>query len=310
MAGRPKREESCDEACARLAAAQHGVVSRAQALASGLPEDGIFWRVKSGRWEPILPGIYRVAGVPGSWHQYLVAACLWAGPQAGVSRRAAAALWNLEGSLPGPVEISTTRSLQSKIPWLLVHRVRTLHRSDLTTVSGIRVTTPTRTLIDLAGTVGPEVLERALDDALRRGLTSVSRLRRSLGHSGGRGRRGVAVLRRLLDERSGRYTRPESVLEARLIKVLRQAGLPEPTAQYEIREGGKVLARVDFAYPDVLLAIEADGYRFHSARSAWRQDRARRNALTSRGWRVLHVTWHDLTECPERIVSEVRALLL
>jgi very-short-patch-repair endonuclease len=69
------------------------------------------------------------------------------------------------------------------------------------------------------------------------------------------------------------------------------------------------LARVDLAYPDVLLAIEADGYRYHSGRVAWQRDLERRNALTSRGWRVIHVTWKDVVLEGERVAADIRRAL-
>jgi len=92
-------------------------------------------------------------------------------------------------------------------------------------------------------------------------------------------------------------------------RLLKQAGLPDPAPQWEVRERGRLLARVDLAYPETKVAIEADGYRFHSGRLAWHRDLARRNTLTSRGWQVLHVTWEDLTSRQDAVVSEIRAAL-
>jgi len=79
--------------------------------------------------------------------------------------------------------------------------------------------------------------------------------------------------------------------------MLRAAGLPEPEAQYEIHAAGRLVARVDFAYPELLLAIEVDGYRWHSARHHLDRDRDRRNDLTELRWRILHIT-HEATSGP------------
>jgi very-short-patch-repair endonuclease len=79
--------------------------------------------------------------------------------------------------------------------------------------------------------------------------------------------------------------------------------------EYEVRDQGRVIARVDFAYPDALVAVEADGYWCHSGRQDWQHDRTRRNALTSRGWRVLHVTWEDLQLRADGVVAEIQASL-
>jgi very-short-patch-repair endonuclease len=254
----------------------------------------------------VLPGVYRTAGSPRSWHQSVLSACLWAGDDACASHRTAAALWGLEDVAWDGVELSTARRVRRS--GITVH-FAAIPTRDRARVESIPLTGVARTLVDLGAMVGKEVVEAALADALRRRLTSLERLRARLDDLGGKGRRGAAVLRSLLQEWDPKAAPPESVLEARLIRLLRRARLPEPVRQFEIRERRTLLARVDLAYPDVQLAIEADGYRFHSGRVAWQRDLNRRNALTSRGWRVIHVTWTDVTSRPDDVVTEVRRAL-
>jgi hypothetical protein len=301
-------KERRDQRCAAIASRQFGLISRAQALGEGLSADAIDHRLGAGRWERLLPGVFRIAGAPASWHQHLMAAILWA-PRAAVSHQAAAALWELEGCPSDRVELSTVSTRKSRVPWITLHRVGTLDRADVTSLGPIPVTTPTRTLADLCGVLNPDAVERALDDALRRNLTSMPRLRWAAQRLGGRGRPGAHVLRELIGQRGGDWTPPASVLESSERRLLKQAGLPDPAPQWEVRERGRLLARVDLAYPETKVAIEADGYRFHSGRLAWHRDLARRNTLTSRGWQVLHVTWEDLTNRQDAVVSEVRAAL-
>jgi very-short-patch-repair endonuclease len=172
----------------------------------------------------------------------------------------------------------------------------------------IPVTTPARTLIDVASVASAEVVEEALDDALRRGIVSITRLRKSLETVGGGGRPGVASMRRLLDARTGPIV-PQSVLETRLLRVVREAELPQPVLQHEIWARGHLVAIVDFAYPAERLAIEADGYRWHSGRQRWHRDRLRRNELTLLGWRVIHVTWDDLCNRPAAVVASIEHAL-
>jgi very-short-patch-repair endonuclease len=196
--------------------------------------------------------------------------------------------------------------------WPILHRVRDLRPADIASVAGIPVTTPARTLLDICGLVklsGPAIVEDALDDALRRKLTSLPRLRWIADRVAGKGKPGSTLLKELLGQRAAGYVPPASELESLLARVLRDARLPAPARQHEIREFGRLLARVDLAYPDVLLAIEADGYRHHSGRTAWQNDRTRRNALTSRGWRVLHVTWEDLRLRRGQVVEDIRRTL-
>ena len=68
-------------------------------------------------------------------------------------------------------------------------------------------------------------------------------------------------------------------------------------------------SRVDLAYPEALIAIEADSYRWHSSPQAWSRDVARNNTLTSLGWVVLHFTWQQVTEQPDVVTKHVRRAL-
>jgi len=281
----------------RLAEKQHGVYSRAQALGCGLSSDTIDRRVSSAAWERLYPGIYRLAGVRATWKQSLLAACLAWGAGAVSSHRAAAALRELVGFSPGPIELIVPRKRERAYPHV-VHRPRVLDRVDISVLDAIPVATAARTLIDLATCVGADVLEEALDDALRRELVSLRFLRRRAEQLGAR-----TVLKHLLDARAGVKRGPESRLETKVLRALRAAGLPKPAVQHRI---GRY--RVDFAYVDARVAIECDGYRYHSGRRAFDDDRARQNALTAMGWRVLRVTWPQLRDRPEEVIGAILAV--
>jgi very-short-patch-repair endonuclease len=129
-------------------------------------------------------------------------------------------------------------------------------------------------------------------------------MRLRLRDLGAAGRRGSGLLAELVGARAGVVLGPESPFETHLMRVLRAAGLPMQAVQHQV---GRY--RVDFAYPGARVAIEADGFRWHSTRQQWDRDRARRNALTAVGWSVLHVTWPELRERPEEVVAAVRALI-
>lgn len=264
----------------------------------------IQYRVRTGRWERVARDVFRLAGSPTSWRQTLLAACLAWGPGAVVSHLAAAALWRLAGFEMELVHLTVPRSRKRARGPGIVHR-HALPRADVTTIEGIPVTTPARTLIDLASVTPAEAVEEALDDALRRGLVSIPHLRRRLAALARPGRPGVALMRRLLDARDPSAATPQSVFERRVLRVFREADLPEPVLQYEIRDGDQLIATVDFAFPETRLAIEADGYRWHSGRRKWDHDRARLNRLTLLGWRVIHVTWTDLTRRPETVTKAI-----
>ena len=112
-------------------------------------------------------------------------------------------------------------------------------------------------------------------------------------------------MRKLLEARDPSSPVPASVFERRLLRLLRNGDLPEPVRQYAIREGDRLVGIVDFAFPDYRLAIEADGYRWHSGRARWDGDRARRNDLTLLGWRIIHITWTDLIHRPDAVIEAV-----
>ena len=192
---------------------------------------------------------------------------------------------------------------------MVVHRTTALDPVDVTVVDAIPVTTVTRTLIDLAAVITPDVLEEALDDALRRGLTSIPRLQWRLAELGGRGRAGARAIRAAIAARAGGDAIPASVFETRLFRVLSRSRLPLPVRQHRIRVRGRVIAVPDFAYPDIRVAIEADGYGSHGGRARWAHDLARRNRVTAVGWRVIHVTWSDLRDRPDRVVATISAAL-
>ena len=253
--------------------------------------------------------MYRLAGVPLSWRQTLLAACLSSGPEAVASHRASAGLRNLAGIEPGAIEISVPRGKRKKRKGIVIHEVQSLPSVDVTIVDSIPVTTVTRTLVDLGAVVAPKVLEEALDDALRQRLTSVSRLRWRLEELGSKGRAGIVAIRSLLDARGLGHITPKSDLETRFAQLRRDRGLPEPIAQYQIRDKGKLVAVVDFAYPDLRLAIEVDGYRWHTGKPRWAHDLARRNRLSALGWRVIHVTETDIEEQPGRVIGTIAAAL-
>ena len=169
-------------------------------------------------------------------------------------------------------------------------------------------TRATRTLIDLAAVLKPPALERALDDALSRRLTTCEHLGRRLDALGRQGRRGIATLTGLLEERAGGRPGAQSEFERRLRAVLVAGGLPPPVAQFEVALPDGTKAYIDLAYPSHLVGIEADSYRHHSSRLDWARDHTRNAALTAVGWRILPVMWDDLGHPSDVVALVARSL--
>lgn len=278
---------------AHLAGKQLGLFTRAQALELGLPYHVIRSRLRTHSWEELHKGVYRSVGVPGAGEQFTFAAVLAAGPRAVASHRSAAVFWGLRGVPAVAPEVTVPYECNPAPSGVRVYRSRSLGPSHVTRVGPVPITTPVRTLLDLGDVLGAESLEDALDDALQRDLVSISRLSACL--EGARcGLRGVRKLRSLLEIRTDGHL-GESTFENRVRRFLVASGLPTPLAQFVVRDDdGRFIARVDLAYPKTRLAIEADGYAFHSGRRAFERDRERQNALVNAGWRVLRVTPNQL----------------
>ncbi len=156
---------------------------------------------------------------------------------------------------------------------------------------GIPITTPARTLLDLAPLLAQHDLDRAVEEAQVRGLVKPEAL---AGAPHG------ALRRAARDDAS--MTRSEA--EARLLALIRVADLPEPLTNARI-EGFEV----DVAWPEQRLIVEVDGFAFHSTRAAFERDRLRDQALQAAGWRVMRITWRQIAETAEAVVARIAAAL-
>lgn len=142
---------------------QHGLVTAADVTAAGGAAHHITTRLENGRWTRAEVGVYRLAGVPRSWHANLLAPILSAGECAIASHLSAAALYGIPGFGLGVPEISVARGTKFRRTNMRVHTSTDLDRCSRLMVEGIPVTDPARTLLDLARTVGPQPLLRTAE---------------------------------------------------------------------------------------------------------------------------------------------------
>jgi very-short-patch-repair endonuclease len=294
-----------DRSLAALAAVQHGLVTRAQAEEHGLSRIAIRERLRTGRFRALHPAVHVVGGAPDTWHQRMLGACLAAGGFAAASHRSAARLWGLLGE-DDLVELSVLRPKGPRPAGALWHRSRDLVPAHTTIRQGVPVTNPMRTLVDLGAVVKPWVVEDALDRGLFSRLVRMSAVEWMLHDLARPGRRGCGVLRKVLDERALGAAPPDGLLEPRMARLLRDHGLPPGVFHHDIPG---TPFEVDFAYPDLLLAIEVDGYDPHGTRQAFDTDRARQNRLVLAGWTVIRFTWTQVVRQPGRVAADVRTAL-
>lgn len=295
------------ERCAAVGLEQWGVITHEQALAAGMSASGIQRQLRSGAWGRAHPRTYLFREAPSSWEQGLMAGCLWAGPRAVACRRAAARLLGL-GVEHAPIEVLLPE--RKKAPsGICLHVTDTLDACDVTRAQGIPVTTASRTLIDLGSVVAQPVVERALEAALRLGLTSIWHLIGRLDALAVSGRNGVGVIRAVLRERDPRLVPTASELESMLWQIISASDLPRPERQFSISDRDGFIGRCDFVYPAQRLVVEAQSALWHLKRDDWLNDMERRNRLTVAGWRVFEVPWADIVRDPQRVIDRLTQLL-
>lgn len=271
--------------------------TRAGALATGMTD----WQLRSSAVQRLFNGVYLPAAVPLTPVLLARAALLAAPPGAVVARHNAARLWHAVVPDHPDVHLNLAPGTRMNVAGV---DARVRRRPAFTYRSGVPVTTPVDTFLDLAedltlldlvvlgdslvrqGRLRPEALVAAADAATTRCVRPARRAARLV-------RAGV-----------------DSAMESRLRLLLVLAGLPEPIVNHVIRDAaGNWLFRLDLAYPDVRVAVEYDGRQHAESRAQWRKDVGRREWFDGQGWRIVTVLSDDLYQQPDRTLDRVTALL-
>ena len=232
-----------------------------------------------------------------------MAAVLACGDSAALSHRSAGALWRMvaRDGWRGPIDVTLSRGARARRKGIHARLIRSIRADELTTFARIPVTTPARTLLDLAATLSPDRLERASAIAAREhpGVAGdIAKLLDRHPRSAGR-----SVLRSLLDRSTGpELTRSEA--ESRFLALVRRSRLPPPAVNVRV-EG----LEVDFLWRRERLIVETDGFAFHGSPAAFERDRARDGRLLAAGYRVLRITWRQLESSPETVLVQVAQAL-
>jgi very-short-patch-repair endonuclease len=284
-----------DAAIARVAARQHGVITRRQLLAVGLFPSGISDRVKAGRLHRIHRGVYAVGHYRLSNEGRWIAAVLACGEDAVLSHRSAGQLWGILRPRGRRLSMADSRGeglpIDVTVPGnggrkrhrgISVHRSSTLTTAACTLHDGIPVTTPARTLADLRHVLSPARFASALREA--------EFLRLPVGDGAGRS--------------GSTHQRTRTELEAMFMALVRRHRLPRPEVNVRVDR-----YEVDFLWRPQQLIVEVDGWESHGTRSAFEEDRARDARLTSFGYAVLRFTWHQVDEEPRVVARTIRTVL-
>lgn len=289
----PNKSDTTDARIARLASAQHGLVTAKQLAALGLGRAAISERVRGGRLHRVHRGVYAVGHTALSLHGHFMGAVLACGAGAVLSHGSAAVLWGLLRPLDDPVHVSapTAAGVESR-RGIRVHRCPSLAESSrppsapairdgrkarLTTIRHrIPVTTVQRTIDDVERSLAPHLVRRARRQAELMGV-------HLLGAEG---------------------TRSRSDLEEDFLALCRCSRLPTPETNVKIGRW-----EVDFLWRDERIVVETDSFAYHRGSVAFAADRARDLDLRHAGFTVLRFSESQVEDEPERVVADVAAAL-
>jgi hypothetical protein len=287
-----------EQVARRIADSAHGVVTRKELLRAGVTPEEIRQRLRSGALLHEYPGVYRVGHRAPSMEARYLAAVKACGVGALLCGRTAGHLLGVLKGPPPPPEV--TAPTKRRVNGIKTHRSRQPYPAkEAMTWRGIPVTTPARTLVDLAAVLSQDELARACHEAGVRHRTTPAQVEAVL-----RRRPNSACAGKLRLVLRGEIRVTLSKLERRFLKLLREAGLSLPETN---RPAGS--KRVDCRWPHHGLTVELDSYRYHHSRHAWEQDRRREREAYARGDEFRRYTYGDVFERPEQMLAELGALL-
>jgi very-short-patch-repair endonuclease len=285
----------------RRATRHHGVTTRSELKLSQRQTDLC---CADGTLVRSHAGVYLDPAFPRSPMQDLAVAVAAGDPLCAAWGRSAAALWRLRDEHPPTPEVVVPLGRLRLIDGATVHRSTALNRSMTTTHQHIRVVKPLVTVLDLGVVVSPVDVADAIIRGRQLRLFSVTEVRATVNRFAKRGRTGIAVARQAL-ELVWIGDRPsESVLEFRFHIGPGRHGLPPYQYQHEVRIGRKRYY-IDFAYPEVMLAIEVDGYQQRASKDSLAYDNDRANQLVLAGWTILRFTWDRVLGDPAGVAAEI-----
>lgn len=282
----------------------------AQLRECSFDKSAISREVASGRLHAVFRGVYAVGHPHIGERGRMRAAALACGPDAVVSHRSAAKLLGLSDRAPTVVDVIARGQRGRKIDGIRAHDVRRPAESEVGTVDGIPCTSPARTLVDLAGTIGLRSLRSAFELAAASRLLDIAAIEAAARPGG---RRGLGGLRTLLDEwrraaPAAAAQRLKSPLEAMILPLLSRRDLPIPrsNALVDLVDGR---IEVDFLWAEQRFVLEADSREFHGTDVAFERDRWRDRELLRVGFSTLRVTRSQAEGEAAAVVEAIRRQL-
>jgi very-short-patch-repair endonuclease len=290
---------------------RYGVADRPELRAIGVSDEQIDYRVAESTLLPIHDSVYRHAAAPWTLEGALRAAVLAARPDiALVSGPSAMRLYGVRGVWDDVPEIIVAGDHRHLLRGVNVRRIDQIDALDIGMHLGIPALSVSLALLLLGATESERKVETAMHDAVYLRLTTRPELVAVLDRYAARGRRGVTKFRKALKALPADGKVTERNLELDLVQLLRLHGLPEPRLQYEVFDANGVRRRLDLAYPDAMLDIEADGDRWHKSEIDRRRDAHRDLALEAVGWQVQRYGPDEIHQWPSMTVGRIRRSLV
>lgn len=287
-----------DPAVSAISAEQHSLVTTAQLKFAGLDRDAVWYRSRRGTLHRLHRGVFAVGHPAIGMLSRFAAAVLAVGPTSVLSHHSAAAYWRMLDYVEGAVHVSILKARRSR-DGIAVHRPVSLPRSDYSYRDLIPVTSPARTVVDLAG-AGAD-FERAINEGKALRHFGDVQLRRAIDASPDR--LGAKRLAAHLDaEESPGFSR--SAGERILKRLIGEALLPPPRRNVSVHGH-----ELDLWWPESMLNAEVDGATTHTRNRNFESDRARDADLATRGIQALRFTWKQLTEEPSLVVGRLAAAI-
>ena len=306
-------ERRFDAQLAAAAAACHGVFGLNELVALGITPRSVQRRVHAARLHRVHRSVYSVvpSGLLTVSGRYRAAVLACDGVRAAaLSHRSAADLHGLRACHRRTVEVLVPGRTTHRHPGIQVHRSVNLVAgdADVTLVDAVPVTTVARTLLDLAAVVPGRAVERALSQAEVLRILDVAALTAQLDRNPRHP--GAGRIMATLDRHRSGSTVGESDLEVLFAGLCDTYDLPRPESNASVDPGdGGLLFRPDCVWRTQRVAVECDSARFHLTRRAFEADRHRDQRLVAAGWRVVRVTWRQLTERPAGVAETLRQVL-
>jgi very-short-patch-repair endonuclease len=295
-----------------LAEGQQGAFRLEQARPLGIDRRALDRWIGNGELELVTPRVARFVAAPATRAQRALVAVLDAGPGAALSHESACAFWELPGFPLEPWQVTRERNRKDPVPHLAeVHEPRLLLPDHVVNLEDVPVTSPARTLFDLANTgrVHPGRIERALDTMLARRLVGPTGLEHMLGELAAKGRQCIRLMRGLIEVRGEGYQPPASGLESRFRTLAERAGLLGFERQVWVGDDVEPIGRVDFIDVAARIVVEIDSDRFHNQLSDRRSDTARDDRLRAAGFEIVRITEWELWHQPWLLIARLRDAL-